>query len=788
MKRALNIIFIGLISAAFVGLTVIVDARMEKGPELTVSTEFLVTEKGADAHITQDKNSYQVSSGTKGSLSATIGGSAILRMAPKTTAQIVVENALPFPKLKVQMTEGRIWVNTQASVFTLNFQSASVRATGGPGIYDLQYGDHIVIATALTRPLSVDMLGNPLVVPADRQMTIDESKLTTNGSTITQLKYSKLSKEFPYVAVDTTGVWFTQNQKNDALFNSEYRKQFSQTVRARGPVKNLESDSFISSASDVYKESIDLLTIDPAKKEERKRQDVLDTVHAAFYAVLIGNDAAVTQWTVAAVQKIQNLSNTDQNKMLLQGLLSEVAFADPGDTFFGLKNALRTAYSDAVSVRIQDNFSDMLNIDAAGNDLETEQKIAVKMRQFGTYISDKDLVASFQNPSAPIYGAKDIFFLGVELSDFLDRHPGLLKQENLSMIEQFESAYLSTIGSRSDADEMRQYYISQKLKRIMVLRSLMEKEDLAFQDARKSILLLASQIEGLSPTSSDAAVISYFENQLKDLSPLIAFLRSSTAENLHGSFKENFDDFNSRVDEMKKVTELLATAVGGTQISPFRREELAGMLATDLGPIGMTNIRLTLPDVEDAVKVKIEEASFESNRITALYDTDRKVFTSLTLNGESVPYTIRLENMKQFLLVKLGRITPQDGTSVESLVEKSPAAEQSVLEKVSKEALITELKKLTITVEDKDFGFEDFAATGVIHIRTATLGVGADARLFGFDLVQKNQTVKNLIVETVSGKIPVNDEFALKDIGDRVDQVYKRALFDQAKTVEPAIN
>ncbi|MEK9132772.1 MAG: hypothetical protein AAB606_03650, partial [Patescibacteria group bacterium] len=121
------------------------------------------------------------------------------------------------------------------------------------------------------------------------------------------------------------------------------------------------------------------------------------------------------------------------------------------------------------------------------------------------------------------------------------------------------------------------------------------------------------------------------------------------------------------------------------------------------------------------------------------------------------------------------------GASAESLMEMpSP---QSVLEKVSKSTLLEELQKIDVSVEDKYIGLENID-DGVIHVRLALLGKGTDAIFFSFDVSQKISLVTNLKVNTVSGEVPVNDEFALRDLPIKVQQIFKQAMFEKQKEDE----
>lgn len=777
MKGIFKKALLTFIPILLVAGTLFIDSRLDASLSDTQDQIIEVIEKGDDAVFKMEhENSYQVDSGSKKRMTVLLSGNALLRFAPGSSALLTIsERENSSINLHIKILKGRFWLNNLNSIVSVEITTPFVMTIAKPGVFDMHYGESTLILLALRHSMRISIFGNFLVLPEGRQIVISEEKLARAKDTIAKLRYSKLSKEIPYTDAEKPDEWISLNQKDDAVFFENYKKKVIEDVRSAGRTFTGDSESFMFQVGQTLKRMHRFLTIDPAKKAKQDRETMVGYFDAGLNALIIGKSKEAEELFGEAASSARDFSQDTAQQREIVRKFSTFAFAGPLDQFFKAKITLRTLLGESHIANLQMAFSDVLDMAASGSDIETKNKVAGMLRQFGL-LAERSLNAPARSEDAP-----ELFSESILISDFLMRRPELLHEEFLKIAELFERSHLALLETTEQAEEERQFFIAEKLKLISILKIRMEAGDMPFQDARNAILLLATQIESLKPTFSDTAVASYFEEQLTSLSPLIAFLRGSSAQQVRGSFKENFEDFSSRVEEMKKVTELLATATGGTQISPFRREELAGIVAEDLGGIGIEKIKITLPEQEDDLRVRITNAEFEEGEFTALYDTGRKVMSDVILKGETIPNAIRLENVKNFFLIKLDKLVLPTGVTPESLTE-APSKE-SLLEKVTKETLLFQLEQVAIAVEEKYLGFENLKE-GVVHVRLASIGEGADAKVFSFDIMQKTSAVENLKVQTVLGEVPVNDTFALRELPIKVEQIYQRALFEKQKEEE----
>lgn len=788
-KILLSIFSILLVCGSF-----FIDYKLERADAQNAVPDVEVAEGAEAGNIQKNGDTYTVESDKNSRMVLVLQGNAVLRLAPESSADFTLSETADYgKKLLIQPKTGRFWINSKNSLLFAEIVTPGVRITAEPGIFDIQYGTGALSLTAHRRSMQVEFLDNKLILPEGRAMTLQESRIAKDSGIISRLRYSKLSKEFPYFEKESPDAWTKANQDDDKIFNEEVREKFIQKTKKRGPKTGGELKNSLHKAGLLF-------TFDSNRRSEKEAEFALDFFDSAVYAMVVGNrqlaEEMLSQFNFMATQL--GSANSFLHKEAARRL-SLLAFVNPYEPLFDAAANLRKISGADVLSALHVVFNDVLDTSAVGTDAETQTRTLTMLRRFGSLAAEQ--LGGIRNQNS----ADDVFYEYVVLNDFLARNPLLLREEFLKILEKFERSNLKLIASREEADDQRQFFISEKLKKIRVIEHLMSNTDMPFQDARKAILLIASHIDALQPAVSDSAVLAYFEDQMSSFAPLIAFLRSSDAERLHGSYKESFSDFKVIQDELKKVTELLSSAVGGEQISAFRREELASIVAADFGPAGIKDVKILLPEIEADPRVRVTNAVLEAESFTAVYDTMQKVFSEIVIEDadgkkEEIPNAVRLENLRKFFLVRSGKMTLPSGSTLESLAVAPEA--KSIVERVAQQALLGELTGMNIKAGEENLDFKDFEEKEIIHINSAELALessgdfpeaaadsgatAADAAtiIFSCDVTQNASLIENLKVQTVSGEIPVNGTFALRDLATKVEQIYQQAAFEKKRAFE----
>lgn len=761
-----------VMSVVLAAATLFADQHITRARSEDAAFAVRLADHGEDARFVHQNNVYSLHAGANARLTAAVGESFVLRLEPGAEATVTLPEDFSEGVVRISLGIGRVWINSLHSTFTTVLSTAATTVTADPGIFDISYRSAQLTVTAYRHSAQVGFLGNGLVVPENRSLTVEEKKLNANRVTIAKLRYSKLYKEFPYTAEPAPDTWVTKNKADDAVFADAYIKKIKSAIRDGGPKISVQQSGALFQIARGAKTLTRALTIDSERKNDTDMRTALTYFDAALYASLIGKSEVSTRWLKEFSSLAASIPPREIWSRELAVRVQQTSFALPGEEFFEAHDAVRALLLRTPGERIHAKFNDVLDVAASGNYTETHAKVVTALRKFNAVA--KDNLAKMRGEGA----ATEVFFEGVLVGDFLDRTSRVLREEFLKITEMFESTHLRLLGSGELSDDQKQFFMGEKIKRSKVLRALMEKGEVTFEEGRPAILLLANQIDALRP-STDTAVLSYFDSQLKEQSQFIAFLRSADADNVHGSFQESFSQFKENIADFKKINDLLTTSSGGMQISSFRREELAKILNDDLATTGLTKIKLALPDDESTDMVILQSADFQGTSVSAVYDTTRKIFSTIIFGKEQIANSIRLENLQKFFLLKLDKFSLPQGVSAESLVEKpGEGSAPSILQKVVRDSLLAQLTSLKITVEDKNIGFEDFDK-GIIHLRLGDAGEEGDPRIFSCNVDQKITTITNLKVQTVMGEVAVNDTFDIKELPTRVKQLYQRAFFDQ---------
>ncbi|KKU79541.1 MAG: hypothetical protein UY05_C0027G0003 [Candidatus Peregrinibacteria bacterium GW2011_GWA2_47_7] len=629
MNNPAKKIILAVLSIVLVTATLFADQRLTRADNEDTSLALRVADHGDDAVFTHQGNVYALQAGAKARLTAVIGESVVVRLEPGSKATVSLPYDLSQSVMHVSLSSGRVWINSLHSTLITTLTTAATTITADPGIFDISYKAAQITVTSYNRSAKIEFLNNNLVVPENRSLTVEGAKLNGNRATIAKLRYSKLYKEFPYTAVPAPDDWVTKNQNDDRAFADAYMQKVTNAIREGGPKVSVNQSGVLFQVASAAKTITRALTLDPARKNKTYIRAALAYFDAALYSALAGDNDVSKRWLDEFSTLASGIPSSDEWTRELAVRAARTSSTLSGDAFFNAHETVNALLVHTPLERIHAQFNNVLDVAASGNDTETQARVVTALRQLGAVA--KDNLVQMGGADA----ATGVFFESVLVNDFLNRTPRLLREEFLKIAELFESTHLRLLSKGEFSDDQKQFFMGEKINRIKVVHGLMEKDDVSFKEGRSAILLLADQIDALRPTT-DTAVLSYFDNQLKEQSQFIAFLRSSDADNVHENFQESFAQFTANVADIKKVNDLLSSSTGGTQISLFRREELAQIVNTDIATTGLTQIKLVLPEDEGVDIVTLQSANFQGTTVSASYDTVHKVFSNITFGKEQI--------------------------------------------------------------------------------------------------------------------------------------------------------
>lgn len=730
---------------------------------------------GSDATVKQTRELFHLKSGTQDSFEIRLD-SMVLRGLPETEFRMkkMEETGI----FELSLVGGRIWFNSINSISRFKVDAGKFVFHLEPGVFDLNFDGNTATLSAVRHSAFAEFVGRRLVISEGKSLALDQSKVDRTQDQIVKLRYAKLVKEFPLYAV-APDEWIDQNSKFDEAWYQKNRDETIREIRDRGPRLGFDELSSSFKAERGLENLLTALTLDKKRKAERSADAAFAYFDAAVFAKIVGKDAIALK-RGASFSRLQQSLPVDVRNRSAAPRAAALSFALPGDTLFEDRVAVRTILEDTPLKKIHAALLDVL--DAQGNRGQLEaarvmDNLLIRFAELSETTADV-----FTDPTI----AEDLFFEQLLLNDFLSTNDALLREEYLKTAWNIEQAYLKLLQDSEALRDEQQFFIREKIERMKKIEKLLKEDAMPFQEGRKALLALFAQVERLRPIVSDTAVLLHFDGQLDLLRPTVSFLKSSGADKVRSDYALHFDQYKKRVQQAYDVQALLQQSSGGSDISPFRREELAAEVRGVLEEIGLSEIKLVLPDDEDSALVSLESAVFEGKNLSASYNTDSQIFSTVVLDGAPLQGSVARDKLRVFLLVKLGTLKLPDGVSEDSLVVQPSDDEQ--LAQRTRAQIRDAFTQAGMTVEEKYIGLEDIE-NSIAHVRLALLGEGSATIVFSCDVDIRTNMISKLSVQTVSGAQKIDEAIPLIDLATRIQQVSERAIFEleQKQQVKEAL-
>ncbi|MBP9717813.1 hypothetical protein KBD59_00760 [Candidatus Gracilibacteria bacterium] len=730
-----------------------------------------------DAAVDQKEGSYQVST-QKDEKEVYIGGNIVVRVSPNSQVTIAQGSHPHIDGVTIVVQKGKVWINAENSVYPVTVLTKSlasyptqIRTDVSGAVVVVSYIDEVVRIKAMKQSAYVYFLTIGLVVHDGTFTDITEAKLVRAGKDLVQLRYAKLTKEFPLTQLPDLDAWEKKNDAKDETFHTQLIRAHESDLRTVGPRVSLDTGSTSTAISDVIFDVAQAGTFSADRKIQRVQDVFFEHIETAAYALLVNNQVASKDLLEKARLLVPELSN---RKEFALSLRERYAFSHPSETFYPIYEFLSEVGNRDAFTRLKDQFAGVLMSSHNGNDALTEQRVISLLNEFGDSVEKH--VAVLRSPE----NSKKVLLLARDVRAFVMSSSTLLREQFLKILDVIEMGYLDTLKTAEASNDERQFLISDKLYLLKLVKANLDKRKISFQDARGAMLHLANRIDLLKPSLSQAAFIEYFDTQYKQQLPFLSFMRSSEAREIVGDYTEYYKLYQLKVSETQRVQDLLQTSLGGAAIPAVTRERLAKKVVEDLDSIGLEKIHVTFPDDEDSPVVKINDALFEGRTISLSYNTDAQILSDITLNAVAISNALRLDSARTFLLIKIGKLKLPVGTTEESFA--APVG-PSLLEKVATEKITTELQKVGITVKPEDIDLTDFT-TDVIHIKMATIGEGLQQIKLSFDVINKLTIAQHIKVTTVLGELELGEGFSLAEVGAKARAMYDHAVLDQKRNEE----
>lgn len=656
---------------------------------------------------------------------------------------------------KVNFVAGRIVIMPDASEVDVSFDGKKIEISNYDGdTYvgilpkDFEFKNYVDWYS----PIFV----NRLLVPRDSRVVISVDKIDDRTA---KLLYSKLIKEFKYSIipqVEKEAPWAFGNLKKDKKLLEKVKQEVVSDVKKIGGSGLIAGSGFAS----WVKEN---LTVMPLKKKElllnkflgyfndalfyssendvQKAQDSLDIfiMYLKTLSVDAFSDPSFSKVLAECVQKTRVFTLDDKSYSIYKALLDEkfVSSDDKykviGDTWKGVYKGLNVG--DAYAKTAFDSYYDKLDT-VLGN-----------KENFDFY----QMFIAYQNQLF------DNLFI---------KYPTFYKDEYFTVKSVLEKELLSLYEDGQLKNELKQDLISDKIDFLKRLMKFFFDGKVEVLDAKKIVASLFSQINELMPVgSSDVAVISVFETQLKDLGNFWGYLNAPAYSNstAYGpTHKERYSAYVNDKPNIWDVMTLKADVLGVENVTPKTIDEVRN------------EVLAVFAEVKDITDLKIGEIKDSTERyipvdgmaggyaFTASFDREKVILKDIMAYGEILSdKPITIANLLPLLKGKFAELAPAttepttDKQKEESYAQRF--ARTYVLKQVAKAGFVLDLVNIAVADE----------VSSVYRVSDVVLKGYEDVKVT-FDFVANGEKAKNVMLSINGNPLVMDGEYTLEELAQVV--------------------
>lgn len=602
-----------------------------------------------------------------------------------------------FYTVSLNLDEGGIWISNMGGVLDLMVKTEDFMFQNVDGYFYIEKNNGEIFAYAYKHPLRVHFLddsGNSLnsyLLPEGYYGDFEEGDVS---ALVADLRYAKLTKEYPFYAL-------SEEQELDfwesfvAIDDSRYiglLSGFKSVVRTNYD-SSYEEEGFFDVFSGVVEFLREYLTFAESKKLEWQEQDTMNGLNQALYLSVKGEE----EESVERLLELEEGSVVgDEYRAYLNYLNVVLNVSLYGGDLYAVKEYLRELLwggDDAGEIVIlRERLNEMY-------DLVNDGEVARAKEAFEDYERGWFSFLAMSVSELSEY-RKDISEERELLSVLLLKENSFYDAEYFDLLESFEQAVIKVAISGADLDEERQAFVSSKIQVLNNIEELLAISGISVEEATDVMLFLLDSAEILmDEIESEAAILSYFEEELEESMLVLQFVNSSEYTSLTGTFDEKFEAYIKNQEDVADLQEYLqglhlGVADEGELTLDEAKEIVYGML-DDAGvsydavvALGDSGYRL----------FEIEGAEIADTAFEARYDREGELIYDLEVDGIRFATGVNLDDLEE---VVLGL------TEEESLESQVPSLESQVDEESEVELTYAEELAVTMLIEYLDgYGIE----------------------------------------------------------------------------------
>ncbi len=570
----------------------------------------------------------------------------LLRLYPNTEVVFEEVDLESDPiQAKVRLVSGEVWVSDLQGTVKWVLEADQVRIEPENGSTYVSFDDDIYVLAA-HHPTEVSFLEddtvlNSYLVTESHEVSIQPSSVT---SVLGQLRYTKLTKEFPFVYEDEDD-WddrYTSALKEDERRLAEVYSTFVSSLRRNGN-GGLEEGSFRHDLQGWYRTIRSYLTVSDQHLLEIEEDEDLELLLQALYLIVQGEDATASDRLQAFKVAAQDFETLDKLAEF-DRVFKSVYY---GDAFYEAKSLVREVQYERASeeerlVLSMQFLRELLNeaYDLLDRGDRTEAKLALEAynETWQSLINriDSDLPGVVQGLTAE----RQI------LQNLLYREDTFYAVSYYEVLSDLEDKILTLTAEEYDLNEERQAFAQDKLRALSRLIDLTDDELVSVEDSLDlGYLLMSDARDLLNDVTTETAVKSYFLDQLKEFSLMFEFIGSSDFVLSEGSFEDKFQDYLEKEGDMEALADYILGLTGEEEETELTLEEAQAEAEEAFDKEGIDYIALVPLGDQGYRLFQVEGGRVDLVEFEANYDRVSEIIYDLEVNGEVFSAGVKLEDL-----------------------------------------------------------------------------------------------------------------------------------------------
>lgn len=576
----------------------------------------------------------------------------LIRLFPNTEVIVESVDTSVYPmEFNFRLVQGSAWLSNLQGTSHLTVETDRLRIEPEEASTYVRYEEgeaFILSAYHETRVSFLDetpedsVLNNYLLTEL-HQVSIKESGIQP---VLAQLRYTKLTKEFPFVYVveiDFEDEWTLQLAADRDRLAKAYT-DFVSFLRREGEA-GASPDTFGYQWHGAYTKIRDAFTLDKIHLKQIQDREKLEVLYQSLYLILAGDP-------VGSVERLQRF----------QGFSMDVTqFPE----FYVLDQVFHTVNFGSDFYPVKELFREL----QLGVITDDSQKLALSLHFLRDRLNEVyDLldVGDLRNAKEALYAYntewQDLMeSAGTDLRDevqvlteerqvlqnLLYREPTFYDADLYTVLSELEDRILTLTAQEYDLNEERQTFVQDKIRMLSNLVLYIDGGTIGLDNgiALADLLLEDSQTL-LNGITQAAAVNQYFSEKLVELDDMFRFLNSPDYKLGEGTLEEKFAAYLQKEQDMDALASYIqgladastsneapAMTLDESLTAAQKRFGQAGVEYTALMPLGDTDYRLF--KIEGG---RVGDIDFQGN-----YDRETDIVYDLSVQGETFSTGLKLD-------------------------------------------------------------------------------------------------------------------------------------------------